>query len=126
MRRLIVALALVSAPAFAQSPPVDVPAEFERLVSQIEQLLDRALEPEIRDRLRARLGPLVGRLEAGTEDDRANETSRLERRLLRLRENRRGTFDNIPPALFDAYQRVLEDEERRLVDELRARGRRVD
>lgn len=126
MRHLIAALALVAAPAFAQAPPVDVPAEFDRLVSQIEQLLDRGLEPEIRDRLRARLGPLVGRLEAGTDDDRANETSRIERRLLRLRENRRGTFDNIPPALFEAYQRVLEDEERRLVDELRARGRRVD
>jgi hypothetical protein len=80
----------------------------------------------MRDQLRARLAPLVSRLEAGTDDDRASENARLERRLARLRENRRGTFDNIPPALFEAYQRVLDDEERRLIDELRARGRRVD
>lgn len=128
MRRLALAIVLAASPALAQAPrpAVDVGAEFERLVSQIEQLLDRGLEPEVRDQLRARLSPLVSRLEAGTDDDRANETSRLERRLLRLRENRRGTFDNIPPALFEAYQRVLEDEERRLIDELRVRGRRVD
>lgn len=128
MRRLALVLVVGAAPTFAQvpRPATDLGAEFERLVTQIEQLLDRGLEPEQRDRLRARLAPLVSRLEAGTDDDRANETSRLERRLLRLRENRRGTFDNIPPALFEAYQRVLEDEERRLVDELRARGRRVD
>jgi hypothetical protein len=130
MRSGILALALVAVPAMAQSteprPPVDIRAEFERMVSQVEQLLDRALEPEMRDQLRARLAPLVSRLEAGTDDDRASENARLERRLARLRENRRGTFDNIPPALFEAYQRVLDDEERRLIDELRARGRRVD
>jgi hypothetical protein len=130
MRAGILALALVAVPAMAQSPeprpPVDIRAEFERMVSQVEQLLDRALEPEMRDQLRARLAPLVSRLEAGTDDDRASENARLERRLARLRENRRGTFDNIPPALFEAYQRVLDDEERRLIDELRARGRRVD
>lgn len=130
MRSGILALALVAVPAMAQSteprPPVDIRAEFERMVSQVEQLLDRALEPEMRDHLRARLAPLVSRLEAGTDDDRASENARLERRLARLRENRRGTFDNIPPALFEAYQRVLDDEERRLIDELRARGRRVD
>jgi hypothetical protein len=130
MRSGILALALVAVPAMAQSPEprpaVDIRAEFERMVSQVEQLLDRALEPEMRDHLRARLAPLVSRLEAGTDDDRASENARLERRLARLRENRRGTFDNIPPALFEAYQRVLDDEERRLIDELRARGRRVD
>lgn len=130
MRSGILALALVAVPAMAQSteprPLVDIRAEFERMVSQVEQLLDRALEPEMRDQLRARLAPLVSRLEAGTDDDRASENARLERRLARLRENRRGTFDNIPPALFEAYQRVLDDEERRLIDELRARGRRVD
>ena len=130
MRAAALALALLAVPAAAQAPEqrpsVDLRAEFERLVSQAEQLLDRALEPEMRDQLRARLGPLVSRLEAGTDDDRASENSRLERRLARLRENRRGTFDNIPPALFEAYQRVLDDEERRLVEELRARGRRVD
>jgi hypothetical protein len=130
MRSGILALALVAVPAMAQSteprPLVDIRAEFERMVSQVEQLLDRALEPEMRDHLRARLAPLVSRLEAGTDDDRASENARLERRLARLRENRRGTFDNIPPALFEAYQRVLDDEERRLIDELRARGRRVD
>jgi hypothetical protein len=127
MRRLVLALVLVVAPAAAQAPaPVDIRAEFERLISQTEALLDRALEPEMRDQLRARLAPLVSRLEAGTDDDRASETARIERRLLRLRENRRGTFDNIPPQLFEAYQRVLDDEERRLVDELRARGRKID
>lgn len=130
MRRLALVLALVAAPALAQAPeprpPVDVRAEFEKLVSQIEQLLDRSLEPEMRDQLRTRLAPLLTRLESGTDDDAANETSRLERRLARLRENRRGTFDNIPPGLFEAYQRVLDDEERRLVDALRARGKSVD
>ncbi len=130
MRATALALALLAVPASAQTPEqrpqVDLRAEFERLVSQAEQLLDRVLEPEMRDQLRARLAPLVSRLEAGTDDDRASENSRLERRLARLRENRRGTFDNIPPALFEAYQRVLDDEERRLVEELRARGRRVD
>jgi hypothetical protein len=130
MKAGILALAIFAVPAMAQSPeprpPVDIRTEFERLVSQVEQLLDRALEPEMRDQLRARLAPLVSRLEAGTDDDRASENARLERRLARLRENRRGTFDNIPPALFEAYQRILDDEERRLIDELRARGRRVD
>lgn len=130
MRTTALALALLAVPASSQTPEqrpqVDLRAEFERLVSQAEQLLDRALEPEMRDQLRARLAPLVSRLEAGTDDDRASENSRLERRLARLRENRRGTFDNIPPALFEAYQRILDDEERRLVEELRARGRRVD
>jgi len=130
MKAAVLALALVGVPAMAQAPeqrpPVDVRAEFERLVSQVEQLLDRALDPEVRDQLRSRLAPLVSRLESGTDDDRAAENFRLERRLARLRENRRGTFDNIPPALFEAYQQVLDDEERRLIGELRARGRRVD
>lgn len=130
MKAAFLALALVGVPAMAQTPeqrlPVDVRAEFERLVSQVEQLLDRALDPEVRDQLRSRLAPLVSRLEAGTDDDRAAENFRLERRLARLRENRRGTFDNIPPALFEAYQQVLDDEERRLIGELRARGRQVD
>ncbi|MBI3507919.1 MAG: hypothetical protein HY059_24045 [Proteobacteria bacterium] len=130
MRPVVLALALLASPVLAQTPeprpPVDVRMEFEKLVSQIEQLLDRSLEPEMRDQLRARLAPLVSRLEAGSDDDAASETFRLERRLARLRENRRGTFDNIPPALFEAYQRVLDDEERRLVEALRARGKAVD
>ncbi len=119
---------LCSGAAAAQAPApvpaqVDVRAEFEKLVSQIETLLDRALEPEQRAALRARLAPLVSRLEEGTADDAATRVFRLERRLARLRENRRGTFDNIPPALYEAYRQVLEDEERRLVEELRALGR---
>lgn len=130
MKTVALALVLLAAPALAQQteprPAVDLRAEFERLISQLEQLLDRSLEPEMRDQLRERLSPLVSRLESGTDDDSASENFRLERRLSRLRENRRGTFDNIPPALFEAYQRVLEDEERRLVEELRVRGRRVD
>jgi hypothetical protein len=128
-RRAAAAAALLlalAAPAAAQQPPADIRGEFERLVSQIESLLDRSLEPEMRDALRKRLEPLVARLEAGTDDDRAGEAFRLERRLVRLRENRRGTFDNIPPALFEAYQRALEDEERRLVEALRALGRKAE
>ncbi len=98
--------------------------EFEKLVSQIEALLDRALEQEQRAELRARLAPLVSRLEDGTADDAATRVFRLERRLARLRESRRGTFDNIPPALYEAYLRVLDDEEGRLVEELRGLGRK--
>ncbi len=113
-------------PAGAQTPPVDVRVEFEKLVTQIEALLDRTLEPEQRAELRARLAPLVSRLEDGRDDDRAAAVFRLERRLARLRENRRGTFDNIPPGLYDAYRQVLDDEERRLVEELRALGRNTD
>jgi hypothetical protein len=118
-----VLLLALGGPAAAQQPPADIRGEFETLVSRIEALLDRSLEPEMRDALRQRLEPLVARLEAGTDDDRAGEAFRLERRLARLRENRRGTFDNIPPALFEAYQRALEDEERRLVEALRRMGR---
>jgi hypothetical protein len=115
---------LCSGNAAAQAPAsVDVRVEFEKLVSQIETLLDRALEPEQRAKLRARLAPLVSRLEEGSADDAATQVFRLERRLARLRENRRGTFDNIPPALYEAYRQVLDDEERRIVEELRARGR---
>ena len=115
---------LCSGRAAAQAPAsVDIRVEFEKLVSQIETLLDRALEPEQRAELRARLAPLVSRLEEGSADDAATQVFRLERRLARLRENRRGTFDNIPPALYEAYRQVLDDEERRIVEELRARGR---
>lgn len=124
LRALALGFCLCGSAAEAQAPaPVDVRAEFEKLVSQIETLLDRALEPEQRAELRARLAPLVSRLEEGTADDAATRVFRLERRLARLRENRRGTFDNIPPALYEAYRQVLEDEERRLVEELRALGR---
>jgi hypothetical protein len=105
---------------------VDVRFEFERLLSQIETLLDRALDDDLRAALRARLAPVISRLEEGTADDRATEVFRLERRLARLRENMRGTFENIPPALYEAYRRVLEDEERRTLDALRALGRRVE
>jgi hypothetical protein len=127
MRRLAFVLCLAPALAFAQErPPVDVRFEFERLLSQIETLLDRPLEEDLRASLRERLAPVVSRLEQGTQDDRATEIFRLERRLARLRENARGTFDNIPPALYDAYRRVLEDEERRTLEALRALGRRVE
>lgn len=127
MRALAFALCLAPGFAFAQErPPVDVRFEFERLLSQIETLLDRALEDDLRASLRARLAPVISRLEEGTADDRATEVFRLERRLARLRENMRGTFDNIPPALYEAYKRVLEDEERRTLDALRALGRRVE
>jgi hypothetical protein len=126
LRALALALALGVPPAGAQTPPVDVRVEFEKLVTQIEALLDRTLEPEQRAELRARLAPLVSRLEDGRDDDRAAAVFRLERRLARLRENRRGTFDNIPPGLYDAYRQVLDDEERRLVEELRALGRNTD
>lgn len=127
MRALVLALCVAPVLAFAQErPPVDVRFEFERLLSQIETLLDRALEDDLRAALRARLAPVVSRLEEGTADDRATELFRLERRLARLRENMRGTFDNIPPALYEAYKRVLEDEERRTVEALRALGRRVE
>ncbi len=114
-----------SPPAAAQAPAVDVRAEFERLVGQLENLLDRALEPEQRDELRQRLAPLVSRLEQESDDDKATSVFRLERRLARLRENRRGTFDNISPALYDAYRQVLDDEERRIAEALRALGRTV-
>ncbi|MBL8807889.1 MAG: hypothetical protein JNN22_13670 [Rhodospirillales bacterium] len=103
-----------------------MPGEFERLVARIEALLDRGLDPELRAQLRARLGPLIGRLDAGTDDDRAQTVFRLERRLLRLRENRRGTFENIPAGLYEAYRQALDDEERRIVEELKALGRTVD
>lgn len=129
MRALALALCVAPALVLAQAPerpPVDVRFEFERLLSQIETLLDRPLEDDLRASLRARLGPVVSRLEDGTADDRATELFRLERRLARLRENLRGTFDNIPPALYEAYKRVLEDEERRTVEALRALGRRVE
>ena len=127
MRALAFAILLAPALAFAQErPPLDVRLEFERLLSQIETLLDRALEDDLRAALRARLAPVISRLEDGTADDRATEVFRLERRLARLRENMRGTFDNIPPALYEAYRRVLEDEERRTVEALRALGRRVE
>ena len=129
MRALAFAACVAPVLAFAQAPerpPVDVRFEFERLLSQIETLLDRPLEDDLRAALRARLGPVVSRLEQGTEDDRATEIFRLERRLARLRENARGTFDIIPPALYEAYRRVLEDEERRTIDALRALGRNVE
>jgi hypothetical protein len=129
MRAFVFALACVPALAFAQTPgrpPVDVRFEFERLLSQIETLLDRPLEDDLRAALRARLNAVVSRLEEGTADDRATEAFRLERRLARLRENMRGTFDNIPPALYEAYRRVLEDEERRTLEALRALGRNVE
>lgn len=129
MRRLVLALACVPALALAQAPerpPVDVRFEFERLLSQIETLLDRPLEDDLRAALRARLNAVVSRLEEGTADDRATAIFRLERRLARLRESMRGTFDNIPPALYEAYRRVLEDEERRTIDALRALGRNVE
>jgi hypothetical protein len=124
---VVLALALGLAPVQAQAPqPVDIRADFERLVSQMEALLDRALEPEQRSEMRQRLTPLVSRLEEGRADDAATAIFRLERRLARLRENRRGTFDNIPPALYDAYRQVLDDEERRVIDELRVLGRNPD
>ncbi len=100
--------------------------DFERLVSQIETLLDRGLDPDVRARLRERLAPLVERLDTGTPDDRAQTVFRLERRLARLRENRRGTFDNIPAGLYEAYRQALDDEERRIVAELKALGRKTD
>jgi hypothetical protein len=118
-------LLVFGAQAAAQTPAVDIRAEFERLVGQLESLLDRALEPEQRDELRQRLTPLVSRLEQESDDDKATSVFRLERRLARLRENRRGTFDNIPPALYEAYRQVLDDEERRVVEALRALGRVV-
>lgn len=100
--------------------------EFEKLVSRMELLLDRGLDPETRARLRERLAPVLDRLDAATDDDRAQAVFRLERRLARLRENRRGTFDNIPPALYDAYRQALDDEERRILEELRALGRKSE
>jgi hypothetical protein len=122
---LVLGVCLCGLAAAAQTPAqVDVRVEFEKLVSQIEALLDRALEQEQRAELRARLAPLVSRLEDGTADDAATRVFRLERRLARLRESRRGTFDNIPPALYEAYLRVLDDEEGRLVEELRGLGRK--
>jgi len=129
MRVLILAACVAPALALAQAPerpPVDVRFEFERLLSQMETLLDRPLEDDLRAALRARLAPVVARLEDGTADDRATEIFRLERRLARLRENARGTFDNIPPTLYEAYRRVLEDEERRTLEALRALGRRAE
>lgn len=123
LRALALVVSLCAAAAAQTPAPVDVRAEYEKLVSQIETLLDRGLEPEQRAALRTRLAPLVSRLEEGSADDAAIQVFRLERRLARLREDRRGTFDNIPPALYEAYRQVLEDEERRIAEELRGLGR---
>lgn len=125
MRALVLALVLTAIPAVAQEPrpPVDVRFEFEKLAAQMEVLLDRPLDDDLRKVLRERLASIVTRLEAGREDDNAAQVFRLERRLAQLRASQTGTFDNIPPGLYEAYRRVIQDEIERTRDALRALGR---
>lgn len=127
MRALALLLALIAMPAFAQErPPVDVRFEFENLAAQMEVLLDRPLDDDLRKALRERLASIVTRLEAGREDDDAAQVFRLERRLAQLRASQTGTFDNIPPGLYEAYRRVIDDEIQRTREALRALGRSPD
>jgi hypothetical protein len=127
MRALAFLFVLAAFPALAQErPPLDVRFEFEKLAAQMETLLDRPLDDELRKVLRERLSSIVSRLEAGRDDDKATEIFRLERRLAQLRSSLTGTFDNISPGLYEAYRRVLEDEVQRTRDALRALGRNVD
>jgi len=127
MRALALLLALIAMPAFAQErPPVDVRFEFEKLAAQMEVLLDRPLDDDLRKALRERLASIVTRLEAGREDDNAAQVFRLERRLAQLRASQTGTFDNIPPGLYEAYRRVIQDEIERTREALRALGRSPD
>ena len=124
MKALALLLALIAMPVFAQErPPVDVRFEFEKLAAQMEILLDRPLDEDMRNALRERLASIVARLEAGREDDNAAQVFRLERRLAQLRASQTGTFDNIPPALYEAYRRVIDDEIQRTREALRALGR---
>ena len=85
MRALALLLVLIAMPALAQEqrPPVDVRFEFEKLAAQMEVLLDRPLDEEMRKALRERLASIVTRLEAGRADDNAAQIFRLERRLAR-------------------------------------------
>lgn len=127
MRALALLLALIAMPAFAQErPPVDVRFEFEKLAAQMEVLLDRPLDDDLRKALRERLASIVTRLEAGRDDDSAAQVFRLERRLAQLRASQTGTFDNIPPGLYEAYRRVIQDEIERTREALRALGRTPD
>jgi hypothetical protein len=127
MRALALLLALIAMPAFAQErPPVDVRFEFEKLAAQMEVLLDRPLDDDLRKVLRERLASIVTRLEAGRDDDNAAQVFRLERRLAQLRASQTGTFDNIPPGLYEAYRRVIQDEIERTREALRALGRSPD
>lgn len=124
MKALALLLALIAMPVFAQErPPVDVRFEFEKLAAQMEVLLDRPLDEDMRNALRERLASIVARLEAGREDDNAAQVFRLERRLAQLRASQTGTFDNIPPGLYEAYRRVIDDEIQRTREALRALGR---
>lgn len=125
MRALALLLVLIAMPALAQEqrPPVDVRFEFEKLAAQMEVLLDRPLDEEMRKALRERLASIVTRLEAGRADDNAAQIFRLERRLAQLRASQTGTFDNIPPGLYEAYRRVIQDEIERTREALRALGR---
>ncbi len=125
MKALVLALVLTAIPAVAQEqrPPVDVRFEFEKLAAQMEVLLDRPLDDDLRKVLRERLASIVTRLEVGREDDNAAQVFRLERRLAQLRASQTGTFDNIPPGLYEAYRRVIQDEIERTRDALRALGR---
>lgn len=124
MKALALLLALIAMPVFAQErPPVDVRFEFEKLAAQMEVLLDRPLDEDMRNALRERLASIVARLEAGREDDNAAQVFRLERRLAQLRASQTGTFDSIPPALYEAYRRVIDDEIQRTREALRALGR---
>ncbi|MBL0929172.1 MAG: hypothetical protein IBJ15_03480 [Alphaproteobacteria bacterium] len=125
MKALVLALVLTAIPAVAQEqrPPVDVRFEFEKLAAQMEVLLDRPLDDDLRKVLRERLASIVTRLEAGREDDNAAQVFRLERRLAQLRASQTGTFDNIPPGLYEAYRRVIQDEIERTREALRALGR---
>lgn len=124
MKALALLLALIALPVVAQErSPVDVRFEFEKLAAQMEILLDRPLDEDLRKALRERLSSVVTRLEAGRDDDNAAQIFRLERRLAQLRASQTGTFDNISSALYEAYRRVIQDEIERTREALRAFGR---
>ncbi len=124
MKALALLLALIAMPVVAQErSPVDVRFEFEKLAAQMEVLLDRPLDEDLRKALRERLSSVVTRLEAGRDDDNAAQIFRLERRLAQLRASQTGTFDNISSALYEAYRRVIQDEIERTREALRAFGR---